>query len=800
MELWNRPLAIVTAPSGFGKTTLVRNFAYRDSTKAVIWVSLGQELVDEMWVWQKICDKCGEFCSPLAEKLRSLGLPQTAQEIDYVIGMAVSYISRPVCLVIDDFQECNSTNINKLITKITYEEPPNLHILLISRMYPELPYEEMLLRGYCINIDQTSLALTKEETREVFSINGVPLTDSQLENVYEYTDGWISAVYLSLFEFQRRGNLGRYTSVSHLLKTAIFDKISDSIKGMLVKMSPFDSFILEEAVYITDTATHPMCLIDFMDQYGFMQFDLLSQSYSMHSLLRSVAAAELERSGIDVKLLFNRGGEWNEKNKNYVKALVYYRNAGNEDSVFRLLSGEERNLIFEAVPAVVEDIFENTTAEIKAKYPIAWLGYIYGVILRHRSNKGKTLFEEASAVYNKLYQLEEEKKELKGELLILQSLLEFNDLEKIIVSLHSSYELLGRKASDMFRQSLLTYGAPFMTMLYYKKSGELKRTIELEKEYALYHMRLVGGGDCRWDDMLDAEYALLTGDMQKAYDLSVQVAKKAVLLRQVCIIISSYFLQFRALVYFGRQCEFEQKMQEFAYHLKDIARPILILDAELAYSYIYACLGRKEKMADWCRNFDLAECGNVVKSARSGCLTYAMLLCKTGEWALLDTIADQSMVPYEGRIHLYSVIRGWVYKAVAAYNLKNPDLAKEYFYRAVDLAEPDQVKIPFIENGIELLPIIETLEHKSEFCRSLKPQILQYQKSLKLFGKETEKVNLTRREEELMKLVREGLRNQEISQQMNIALVTVEKNLTSIYRKLQVTNRAAAIAKIDEMM
>ena len=58
---------------------------------------------------------------------------------------------------------------------------------------------------------------------------------------------------------------------------------------------------------------------------------------------------------------------------------------------------------------------------------------------------------------------------------------------------------------------------------------------------------------------------------------------------------------------------------------------------------------------------------------------------------------------------------------------------------------------------------------------------------------------LTKREAELMEYVRAGLRNAEIGEKMHIAQVTVEKNLTSIYRKLGVKNRTAAIRMLDEL-
>lgn len=332
-DLWNKSLFIVSAPSGYGKTTLVRSFLNKYEDIPVIWLSFGKEEVDDVWVWKKLCDKFRDLDGTFGETLSRLGLPRHAQEIDYVIELARRYVRRPVCLVLDDYQECTSMDLNRLLTSIVYEGMENLHILMITRVYPDIPYGAMLLEGYCGTIDQTMLSLSKEETEDIFQNNAVNLSQEELDKVYEYTDGWISAVYLALFDYRRCGGLGRFSSAPHLLKTSIFEKLKPELQDLYKKMSLFESFTLEEAVYVAESIIHPMALMEAMDQYGFMQYDLISKRYQMHSLLRTVAASELVHSGIDQKHLYNRGGEWCEQNGEYVQAVLYYDCAGNLDAI-----------------------------------------------------------------------------------------------------------------------------------------------------------------------------------------------------------------------------------------------------------------------------------------------------------------------------------------------------------------------------------------------------------------------------------------------------------------------------------
>ena len=80
-----------------------------------------------------------------------------------------------------------------------------LHILIISRTYPDISYEEKIIKGECAIFNQKNLTLSKEDTKKIFNINNIDLNKDELSSLYKYTDGWISAVYLSLYEYKKNG-------------------------------------------------------------------------------------------------------------------------------------------------------------------------------------------------------------------------------------------------------------------------------------------------------------------------------------------------------------------------------------------------------------------------------------------------------------------------------------------------------------------------------------------------------------------------------------------------------------------
>lgn len=798
-EIMNKPVGIVVAPSGYGKTTVVRSYLAKNTQLKSVWLSLGHEEVDEVWVWNRICEKFKSSNTELYEQLVGIEFPSNSQRMYLFIRTIRKYLHTPFCLVIDDYHKCKSTLIDNLLTRIVFEDIEQLHILLIGRIYPEIPFEEMLLKGYCFIIDQRMMALSKEEAGEVFKINGISLSEDEFRKMEEYTDGWISAVYLFLFEYNKNKCFDHFRSGVHLLKTAIFEKFPAVMQELCMKMSLFGRFILDEAVYVSECDVHFTAMMEFIEQFGFIQYDSNTKKYEMHTLLQSVAIEELERSGYDKSALYKRAGEWNEKNGNYVDAVRYYRKSEMNEKIFELLAAEGINTVLENAPNIFVDIIESTSLEVLIMYPKVYLIYIYYTIEKIDANKGRKLLKEVWEKYTERMQKDARYNELIGELLVIQTLADFNELDKMTMSLKSALELREGQPSLFFRKNLFTYGSPQMTMLYHNQSGSLKKTIALEKEYARYYMQLISGIEGDWDSLFDAEYAFLTGDIDKAYELSKQIKEKSKLRQQICVTISGYYLELRCLIYKGDLEEFNKKMKEFHEEMKDVVHPMLVTDYEIAYSNAYALIDRGDKIAQWIRNFDLEKCGRIIRSIRIGCITYGIWLCKHSEWVKLDAIAEQMLVPFERAKHVYVYLCGYLYKAIAVYHLEGSSKAIAYLKKAVELAEPDEIRMPFIERCEELAPIMEAVESRSKFFQSLKPHFKQYQHSLKIFANENEKVNLTKREMELMELVKKGFRNGEISEKMNIALVTVEKNLTNIYRKLNVTNRASAIAKISEI-
>lgn len=792
------PLFFVVAAMGYGKTTLVRDFLDKQKNKKVVWLSLGENEVDEVWMWQRLCEKFREENIPIYEQMENLGLPTNAREIEVFIHMLKEICNQPFFLIFDDYHECKSRYFNQLVLSLTYEEIANLHIGIISRIFPEIPYEQLWMKGYCVLIEQDEMVLKKKEIKEFFEINGEELCDEELDILFDYTDGWMSAVYLSFIEYKRNKRLEGAGNIANLLKVSIYDKLPEKLKELIMMMSLFDTFTAPQAAYITKIDFSSNYLCNWARKIGFVKVDSINETFQLHTLLKAVALMELDKSGIDKKLLYDRCADWYWKKGDLIHGISYYQKSENTQSIFRIMEQNNFNELYLKAPQIIKGFFRSVDRLERLNHSKAYFLFINQLIIGEDYQEGIILYEEAKNFFENEYK-GSKRDEILGELLFIEAMVRFNNLERMTQCIKNAYQLVGRRHSMIFNsQEIFTYGVPEIITLYHYEVGKLKDVLKLEKEYTYYYMRFVNGVDGGWDSLFDAEYQYTIGNIQKAQQLAELACEKAKFRKQACIIISAYFVLMRCDIYLGQKKNLERKREELAREMEGESRSYIIMDYDMTASYIDGCIGRSHKMAGWIQNFQMDVCNSIVRSVRGGCVSYGIYLKHNKKWLQLEALAEQMLIPYRLSKHIYPIINAWIFKAIAAYHLYDADTAAGYLERGLKIACPDGIVMPFVERADELEPILLHVKEKDGYILKLLDFIKKYKKGVLMFQEE-KKLLLTEREAEFMELVIKGYKNSEISKSLNIALVTVEKTLTNIYRKLNVANRIAAASKFQEL-
>lgn len=801
------PFVLLVAPMGYGKTTVVQEFL--DQKKQLtgcinIWLSMGKNEVDSIWLWNRLRDKLKLYNTSLAHAVSQLSFPGSQYEIGTLLELIHGGFEHPVNLVLDDWHECACDDVNQLLQCIIYEKIPNLRLIMLSRTYPKLPYEEMWMKGYCIVIGQSFLALNASEISEFFTINGIFVNDEELENICYRTEGWMSALYLVYLDYKKSGKFQNTGSINHLIRDFIYQEISQEGKQVLQQLALFDSFTLDQAVFITEKKSCRFLLPQLAEDIAFIKYDLDTGEFRFHSIFRSVLLMEFDQVEIDKKRLYLRCAGWYEKEEAYIYAIRYYQEAGEPKEIFRIIEQQHCNMLYEQAPSVIHDFFHWVGEERALAHPVAYLPYIRQRLINDENIvEGRLMLERAKTYYDTHTCLELERNQLLGELCMVEWNLEFNDLGKMVGCAKTAYDLMNGCKSLIFQQdSILTYGAAEMLFLYHSKVGKLRETVELEKQYTLYYMRLINGYEGGWDSLFDAEYCMIRGRVGEAEELAEFVLQKAKIRGQACVIISAYFLLLRGCVHRGDGKRFEKLWLELRERMYGEQRITILMDYDVALGYLYGCIGRADEIAPWLRELDLKGCNRIMRSVRSGCVVYGHYLISKGDWVRLENLAEEMNIPFSVSRHIMAEIYAGIYYAVAKYHLYGLEEGKNYLDRAAAKAAPDGVIMPFVEYIDCLTPILLAMPKENTFLAEICRLGEIQKKGVTRFSRSNAKDNshiITKRELEMMKLVAQGYKNTEISKAMHIALVTVEKKLTCVYRKLGVPNRVAAVERLREL-
>jgi LuxR family transcriptional regulator, maltose regulon positive regulatory protein len=203
-DLLEKKLMIVAAPAGYGKTSLLVDFARR-SEIPVCWLSLDALDMDP----QRFClyliaalrqhfPKFGKRSNSILRSLTSIKA-ESERLISVLVNEIDSQIGEHFYLVVDDYQFVDAiAPVRDLFSRFIYLVGENCHIILASRRLPALPdIPLMVARMQVGGFDLEQLSFRPDEIRALFERDyGMTLADSAVEELSQQTEGWITGLHL----------------------------------------------------------------------------------------------------------------------------------------------------------------------------------------------------------------------------------------------------------------------------------------------------------------------------------------------------------------------------------------------------------------------------------------------------------------------------------------------------------------------------------------------------------------------------------------------------------------------------
>jgi len=343
-------VTIISAPAGSGKTSLLRAWADRPGRPrrlAVIQVQRNQQ--DAQQFWLALLNAVRHVSGPAsrAEALAATPSFDGRAMVDRVLAELADHHGR-VILVIDDLHELSSPEALAQLTRLLTNLPPHVHAMLATRRDLRLRLHQLRLAGELAEIRAADLRFTERETRELLDASGIALSHAGAALLHQRTEGWAAGLRLAAISLAGHpdperfvaGFSGSNRTVAEYLLAEMLERQPDDVQLLLLRTSLLDRVNGELADLLTGRPGSERILLELEDANAFVvSLDPERTWFRYHHLFGDLLRLELRRAlPEEVPGLHRRAAEWLIQHGQVVDGIRHTQAAGDWADAARLLA------------------------------------------------------------------------------------------------------------------------------------------------------------------------------------------------------------------------------------------------------------------------------------------------------------------------------------------------------------------------------------------------------------------------------------------------------------------------------
>lgn len=300
-------LTVVVAPAGWGKTTLLSQWAHdRAEARRIAWVSLDETDDEPTRFWSYVLTALGQHGIG-SEALQALGA-QGLDPIDVVLPTLLNELESVTTdnvLVLDDYHVLSDSRLHQGVEFVLAYLPPTLRLVLACRADPPLPLPRLRARGELSEIRMRDLGFSSLEAGElVRSVAGIELDGPGIQALWERTEGWAAGVQLAALTLSRRTEpaaavieemRGDNRHILDFFASEVLPALTSDQRLLLVQTSLLERLsgpLCDAVLERTGSAT----LLAELDQHNLfvVPLDERREWYRCHRLFRDVLRHQLD--------------------------------------------------------------------------------------------------------------------------------------------------------------------------------------------------------------------------------------------------------------------------------------------------------------------------------------------------------------------------------------------------------------------------------------------------------------------------------------------------------------------------
>ncbi len=377
-------LTLVSAPAGFGKTTLLSEFVHRCG-RPVAWIALDSAdndwnrfLHDFIAGLQIIQAGLGEGA------LGAQGSSQPSNNETLLTGLVneLAEIEQPFVIVLDDYHLISEPDIQDTLTFIIENQPVQMHLVVSSRTDPPWPLARWRVRREIAEIRTQDMRFTPEEAAQFLNgVMGLALSPEDITTLETRTEGWIAGLQMAALSMQGRQDVsgfirsfsGSHRFIFDYLIEEVLDRLSPEIQDFLLKTS-----ILERlCAPLCDTLTVEKDSRDILDQLDHRNLFVIPLDdqrswYRYHPLFADLLRSRLNQLHPgDVPRLHREASLWYEENGVLDEAMRHAMSVGDDLLAAELIERHSLSLAYHGDLSTVEGWLNRLPPEMVKARP--WL-------------------------------------------------------------------------------------------------------------------------------------------------------------------------------------------------------------------------------------------------------------------------------------------------------------------------------------------------------------------------------------------------------------------------------------------
>ncbi len=343
------PFACVTAPAGYGKTTLLARWAEADP-RPFAWISLDGRDDDAAVVFLRYIAAAIHQVEPLPVGVFDAlsGPGGSAQAIRVArLGGALASLKRPVVIVLDDLHSIRNQSCVDALAELAAYVPAGSQIAVTSRVEPNLPLARWRANGSVYEVGVADLRLVEAEAELLLEAAGVELDWEGVSELTAHTEGWPAGLYLAALSMQSGATspagpkvfAGDDRFVSDYFRLELLSRLPPAEARFLTHTSVLDRMCGELCDSVLETSGSAGMLESLARTNGFVvPLDRRGEWFRYHHLFGELLRNELEAGEPELVPELNaRAMAWFLAAGRAEDAIVYGHAAGKTDTVAGLL-------------------------------------------------------------------------------------------------------------------------------------------------------------------------------------------------------------------------------------------------------------------------------------------------------------------------------------------------------------------------------------------------------------------------------------------------------------------------------